>query len=269
MAAIKKYTEAQLKRYVGHLTQEAYFKHQPSNKEINMALHHLNKNLTPERGESKKEILRYYRKRKKEVYAIKRKDIVTAFECVITAPAGLTEIQRVQFFDVSQKFLEETYGKENILTSIMHANEGIRDTDGKVLYGHWHMHSMIMPITKIENKKESQKNFSHKLCCKEIINLKHLKQWHDKFQKYCDANLPFKAPVYMGGKTGGNNRSIEELKLESKYQIEHQKVLELEQEREKLQEQITHLNEQLAKLTWDNSNTWGNTSTWGEYTYGA
>ena len=105
--------------------------------------------------------------------------------------------------------------------------------------------------------------------CKEVINLRHLKEWHNKFQKFCDSNLPFKAQVYMGGKTGGNNRSIEELKLESKYQIEHQKVIELEKEREKLQEQITQLNEQLAKLTWDNSNTWGNTSTWGEYTYGA
>lgn len=259
MAAKTTYTDAALSKYLGHLTQEGYFKHAPSNTEIDMNLHHLNKNMTPECGSTKKEILNHYRERKKQLYCYNRPDMVTALEWTITAPDGLTEQQRMQFFDASLDYLRQTYGSENIITSFVHANEGIKDLDGSVIYGHWHMHTLLIPVAEIKNPKRIHKDFTEKICNKEVCTLKHLKNWHKNFQAYCDEHLPFKAQVYMGGKTGGKSRSVNEIKADTKYQMEHQRVLELEKELQQLRDQLNAQHEH----TWGNTSTWGNSQSWG------
>ena len=259
MAAKKTYTDAALRKYIGHLTQEGYFTHAPKNAEIDMSLHHLNKNMTPENGATKKEILKHYRDRKKQLYSYNRKDVVTALEWTITAPAGLNEEQRMQFFDTSLNYLKETYGSENIITSFMHANEGIRDLDGNVIYGHWHMHTLLIPVVEIKKPTKSQANFKEKICNNDLCTYKHLRNWHKNFQKYCDTHLPFKANVYMGGITGGKNRSVNEIKADTKYQMEHQRVLELEKELQQLRDQLNAQHEH----TWGNTSTWGNSQSWG------
>ena len=261
MAALKKYHENEIKRYLGHLTQEPYFHHKPSNSEINMSLHNLNKNMIPDRGNTKKEIFEYYQNRKNELYAINRKDTLTGFEWVITAPDGLTESQEMQFFNVSLDFLKETYGEENIITCFLHANEGIRDENNNLIYGHKHIHTMIIPVTKITKEKPAYKNYTHKICYRDVINTAHLMQWHHRFQSYCDAHLPFKAQVYKGGITRANSKDVKLQKAETKYELEHQKVLDLENE-------ITKLREKIAEYELQQTNSWGNNATWCEYTYG-
>ncbi|SDI51665.1 Plasmid recombination enzyme [Pseudobutyrivibrio sp. 49] len=260
MAAKKNYTDYKLKRYVTHLTQECYFNKQPSNKEIDMSLHHLNKNMTPERGNSKKEILAYYRHRLSQLYHLNRKNLVTGLEWVITAPTGLTEEQRWKFFDVSLDYLKETYGEENIITAFVHANEGIKNK-GVVLYGEWHMHTLLIPVKDIENPMPRHKGFTQKICNRDVCTLAHLRQFHKSFQAYVDEHLPFKAQVYKGGITSANSKDVKLLKAETKYEIEHQKVLEQHREIEKLREKI-------AEIELNKTNSWGNNATWGEYTYG-
>lgn len=266
MAAKKTYTEAALIKYIGHLTQEGYYEHAPSNEEINMNLHHLNKNLTPEYGDSKRDIIKHYRERKKELYCFNRSDVVTALEWTITAPDALSEEERLQFFEASLSYIKEVYGAENVITGFMHANEGIRDLNGKVLYGHWHAHYIVIPVTKIASPKPIHKNFTEKICNKEVCTLKHLKNWHKNFQDFCDKHLPFKAQVYMNGKTGGLNRSVKEIKAETKYEREHQKVLELENEIAVLKEKI-HSLEQQKTVTKEHG--WGHSheSSWGNKTH--
>lgn len=260
MAAKKNYTDYVLKRYVPHLTQECYFFKQPSNKEIDMSLHHLNKNMTPERGNSKKEILAYYRQRLSQLYHLNRKNLITGLEWVITAPAGLTEKEKLQFFDVSLDYLKETYGAENIITAFMHANEGIK-VNGVVKYGEWHMHTLLIPVKDIENPKPRHKGFTQKICHRDVVTLDHLKKWHGNFQQYCDTHLPFNAQVYKGGITNANSKDVKILKAETKYELEHKKVIELENELTKLREKITEI--ELSK-----TNSWGNDTAWDEYTYG-
>lgn len=262
MAAKKTYTEAALRQYLGHLTQEKYFEHLPSNAEIRMDLHKNNRNLTPEKGETKKEILKHYHKRKKELYCMKRDDVVTALEWTCTAPAELTEEERYLFFDETLHYLEDAYGKENIICSFVHTNEGIRDQDGTVLYGHWHMHTMIIPTVEVKDKNPAHKmsQYKEKICNNELVTMKHLKNWHKNYQAHLDTHLPFKAQVDKGGRAAnGKSRSVKEIKLETKLEIERSKNIEIEKKLEveikkniEAERKISELETKLQERTLDN-----------------
>jgi len=65
------------------------------------------------------------------------------------------------------------------------------------------MHAIVIPVAKITKPRPLHKGNTEKICNKKVCTLKHLKNWHKNFQKFCDDHLKFKAQVYMGGKTGG------------------------------------------------------------------
>ena len=156
MASVEKFTDAAVTNQLRHNAREIITN---SNKDIDKARTHLNYSLTPERSLSPRA---YYAARKKELYVYGRKDVKTMAGWIITAPKELSSKQEEQtFFQSVYNFLENRYGKENVIQATVHYDEGkkvksvdrwgkvLTDDEGKPIYkiavGRPHLHFDFIP----------------------------------------------------------------------------------------------------------------------------
>ena len=161
------------------------------NPEIDPQRTHLNYNLAPQHNH-----MEFIKQRLSEVYCLNRKDVNVMCSWVVTAPKDLEPRQQEDFFKESYKFLENRYGKENIISSYVHLDETTP-----------HMHFAFIPV--VYDKKKDR----YKVSAKERVNKFELKSFHSDYQEHLDrANIRCNV---LNEATREGNKSIDELKRQS------------------------------------------------------
>lgn len=198
MAHIEKFA----KNSVGHLF--AHFERKKengefvkfSNQEIDITKTDQNYNLAWNRDKKQYQI---YKDRLSQVQVFNRNDVKTLCSCVTTIPQDTylkfkdNPKSIREFFEHSYKFLENRYGKQNVVSSFVHMDETTP-----------HMHFAFIPVV-FDKKKNIEK-----VCAKEVITKTELKTFHKDYQEYLDNNLSYDCLVHTG--ITKENKTIKELK---------------------------------------------------------
>ena len=147
--------------------KEAY----KSNKDIDLSRSHLNYHLV---GAPKSTYLRFCQERIQTVGCPRvRKDSTYAVETLYTASpeflGSMTSEQQRQYFQHCLAYAQQTFGKENIISAVVHMDESTP-----------HMHLLFVPITK-----------DGRLSAKDILgNAKSLTKHQDQFYAYMHRFYP-------------------------------------------------------------------------------
>lgn len=165
------------------------------NQEIDHSKTYLNYNLAPEHKNMTD--YEFMKKRCEEFKILKRKDVNWLVSWVITMPADYTGNKEL-FFKEAYNFMENRYGKENVVSSYVHLDETSP-----------HMHFCFVPVIFDKKKQE------YKVNAKQCINKIELKQIHPQMQEYLEKKLQTKVNI-LNGATVEGNKTIEQLKKEEK-----------------------------------------------------
>ena len=255
MARVEKYTAGVVSYHLRHNTRES--PKPPINIEIDSERCYLNYTLSSH-GEIAKECYSYYKQRISEVYLYGNKAVNTMAQWVITAPADLSKEGESAFFEAAHNYCNSLYGERNCVQSVVHYDEGVRNSNGDIIAGRPHLHYSFIPIVKNKrfmkpnahgNITESAK-YKEKVCANDLLNKKHLQNWHIDFQNYLDRR-GIKCSV-LNGATAEGNRTVEQLKKETK-------LRELEKENELLKEQVKDLKKahEITASPWSDSSRSG------------
>lgn len=149
-----------------------------SNENLDRERTHLNYNLathqTMDQGE-------FVRKRCAEVHCQNRKDVNVMATWVVTVPKDLPEQEHKAFFQASYDFLQQRYGRENVVSAYVHMDEVTP-----------HMHFAFVPVK--HGFKEDKKNPDisteyRKVSAKEVLNRRELQAFHPALQRYVEREL--------------------------------------------------------------------------------
>lgn len=221
MAALVKYTATEIDNHLKHNTREfTNADGSPKNPDIygeltskNRCLHPSDRVPTKEGQTEAQKCKAYYRERMKELYHMKRADLVCAAEWCCTCPKEITDpAEQERFFDATYRFLNSKYGEENCIQCVIHYDEGIRDKDGNRVLGSPHLHYMFIPTVKVTdtNPEHKQSQYDEKVNAKGLLTKTHLGRFHNEYQAFIDKE-GINGRV-LNGATGGKNRTVEELK---------------------------------------------------------
>ena len=258
MAAMKKFKQQSVPYIIMHNTRSYGIK-KPGNEDIDFSRSKDNYFLTPViHGRTPQEIKHYYKETIGQYYQYGSKRLVTAVEWVCTAPPGLSEEQRREFFQATYDFLNSMYGEQNCIMAVVHKDEKVFDYRGKKVAGEDHMHYTFIPAVKVTdtNPKHKVSKFEYKVCADKLFKKKDLLNFHPMYQEYLDTHLPFKAVVHKSeiGKGYLNNyKTVEHLKDKTKISLARERIHELEHTLERTQ---------TRDHVWGGSGTWGSAS-WG------
>ena len=174
------------------------------NQEIDHSKTYMNYNLAPKHENMTD--YEFMKKRCEELKILKRKDVNWLVSWVITMPADYTGDKEL-FFKETYNFMENRYGKENVVSSYVHLDETSP-----------HMHFCFVPVIFDKKKQE------YKVNAKQCINKIELKQIHPQIQEYLENKLKTKVNI-LNGATAEGNKTIEQLKNEEK--VKKQVISEL------------------------------------------
>ena len=194
------------------------------NPDIDPQRTHLNYNLAPQHDQ-----MDFIKQRLSEVYCLNRKDVNVMCSWVVTAPKDLALGQQEDFFKESYKFLENRYGKENVISSYVHLDETTP-----------HMHFAFIPV--VYDKKKDR----YKVSAKERVNKFELKSFHSDYQEHLD-----KAKIrcnVLNEATKEGNRSIEELKRQSAADRLQEVTEKTSKNNSKAQEEVQGIKDSLIPL---------------------
>lgn len=161
------------------------------NQDIDTAFSGMNYNRGPDRSISQWEFIK---KRCSEVYCMNRKDVNVMCSWVITAPKDLKNDDMHRFFASAYKFLENRYGKENIISAYVHMDETTP-----------HMHFAFIPV--VFDKKKQR----YKVSAFEVITKQELKVFHTELNQHISKELGYEVGI-LNEATKDGNKSITELK---------------------------------------------------------
>ena len=233
MASVVKFHAAAVSQELRHNNREILHS---SNPDIDPSRSADNDDLTPDHGGMSP--YEYYKSRLNELYIYdpRRTDINTAFGWVVTLPRDISDPENEQrFFEAVADFLEDRYGPENCVSVTIHRDEG----------GQPHLHYIGIPAVA-NNMRDEDHPQAEKLSCKEVINRAELRTFHADLQKYLDEH-GIDAKVHTGV-TGGNNRTVDDLKRET--------AAELRAEIDRLQEIERKYNELLQERSVPERSRW-------------
>ena len=168
------------------------------NQDINTALSGMNYNLAPKRDITQGEFIK---KRCQEVYCMNRKDVNVCCSWIVTAPKDLKENDLPNFFAKTYDFLQNRYGKDNVVSAYVHMDETTP-----------HIHFAFVPVT-YDKKKER-----YKVSAFEVITKKDLQSFHSDLEKHVSKELGYEVAI-LNGATKDGNKSIQELKRQSATEI--------------------------------------------------
>lgn len=175
-----------------------------------------------------------YKQRLKEVYAMKRADLVKAISWVVTQPKEYAGDSQ-QFFKIVSEFMCEHFGADNVIQGWVHLDE---ETP--------HAHFLIVPVT--EDKKRHVES-GLKLNASEYTSRKAYRNFHPAMQRYLTEH-GIMANINTGITREKGNRSISELKRETELEELKNRIYTLEKEVEELRSR---------ERTRATERTWGNT----------
>ena len=196
MASVEKFSKSSIVNQLRHIERTIQ---NPSNPDIDREKSNQNYSLVHRNISS----YDYYKERLSQCYLYNREDVKTTFGWIVTCPEDLPEDQTDLFFYNVHDFLNERYGEENCIQSVVHKDES----------GRPHIHWIGIPVVK--DKKHSQ---GIKVCCNDVINRKDLRNFHDDLDRYLKNN-GLNCSVKTGiTKAQGGNRTVAEMKKERETQ---------------------------------------------------
>jgi len=222
MAHKQKYTRAG----IGHM-----FHHYERSKDIpdlDTSRSHLNYNLAADEQPLKQ--LDFLHKRLSQVKVHNRKDVNVMVDWVVTAPKDLAQRDEKRFFEATYAFLNNRYGKENVISAYVHMDEVTP-----------HMHYAFIPIVP------DQKKGGYKLSAKETITRADLRSFHGELYKSLQTALGYPVGV-LNGLTRDGNQSIENLKRHSAIEQINKIALTRAQSAQIEQERISATKETLKAI---------------------
>ena len=166
------------------------------NQKIDNSKTYLNYNLAPKHEETDYEFMK---KRCEDLKILKRKDVNWLVSWVVTLPTDYAGDEKV-FFQETYNFLENRYGKENVVSAYVHLDETSP-----------HIHFCFVPVI-FDNKKQQ-----FKVNAKKCIDKNELKYIHPQMQEYLEKKLQTKVSI-LNGATIEGNKTIEQLKKETDIQ---------------------------------------------------
>ena len=166
------------------------------NQKIDNSRTYLNYNLAPKHEGTDYEFMK---KRCEDLKILKRKDVNWLVSWVVTLPTDYTGDEKV-FFQETYNFLENRYGKENVVSAYVHLDETSP-----------HIHFCFVPVV-FDNKKQQ-----FKVNAKKCIDKSELKYIHPQIQEYLENKLHTKVNI-LNGATIEGNKTIEQLKKETDIQ---------------------------------------------------
>ena len=155
------------------------------NRDIDSSRTMNNYNLAPVHDNGQ---MSFVRDRLSQVEYVKRNNINVMCAWVLTLPKGFPNER--EFFEESYRFLENRYGKENVISAYVHKDEVSP-----------HLHFAFIPVK------------DNRLCASRVIDMNELKTFHKELQSYLEETLKQDVPV-LNGATAGGNRTVAEMKAE-------------------------------------------------------
>ena len=199
MAHIAKYKKFALGHMLNHYARSKDIEKAVvrSNDNIDASRTHLNYNLAEHQQLIQ---LDFVHKRLSEIRVQNRKDINVMLDWVVTLPKLLNSDEQERFFRETYNFLNERYGKENVISAYVHLDEITP-----------HMHYSFIPV--VEDKKKG----GYKLSAKEKITKNDLKSFYFDLSKYLENSFGRDVGI-LNEVTKYGNKEIAELKRESIYE---------------------------------------------------
>lgn len=192
MAHVEKYTRGAMGNMLAH-----YNRTKASSKSlIDPARTHLNYNLAD--TDQPLTQLDFIHKRLSEIKVLNRKDVNVFCDWIVTAPQELSENEYADFFRETYKFLNNRYGKDNVISAYVHMDESQP-----------HIHYAFVPVAT-----DKKKNIP-KLSAKEVITLKELKVFHKNLSTHLNGIFGRDIGI-LNGATDLGNKTIEQLRKSSK-----------------------------------------------------
>lgn len=202
MAHAAKFAANAVGRMCGHYGRTEGDGVRRSNENIDPARTHLNYNLAPEHDGGQ---IAFMQKRLSEVKLQKRADVNVLCDWVVTLPVDekfkrfnpeIQRIETIKFFRASYDFLEQRYGRENVVSAYVHMDEKTP-----------HLHFAFIPVT------EDKKKGGFKVSAKEVLSRSDLRTFHTDLQKA----LRERGVILdvLNGATKDGNKTVAELKKES------------------------------------------------------
>ena len=163
------------------------------NQEIDTEKTRLNYNLAEDKNQ-----LDFIKKRTSDVRCLNRKDVNVMTYWVVTLPEKIKSAEdQEKFFKETYNFLENEYGKENVISSFVHLDETTP-----------HMHFAFIPV--VTDKKRGDL----KVSAKELITRKHLQEFHPKLENHMEKVFGRDIGI-LNDATKAGNKSVSELKGET------------------------------------------------------
>lgn len=207
MAHFEKYTSGA----IGHMLAHYDRTHSSSTSKIDESKTILNYNLAAK--DQPLSQLDFIHKRLSEIKVLKRKDVNVMCDWIVTAPQELSKDDLPLFFAETYKFLNDRYGKENVISAYVHLDETTP-----------HIHYAFVPVVM-----DKKKNIP-KLSAKERVPVRELKTFHPDLTKYMKSVFGRDIGI-QNDATALGNQTIKQLKQKSenleKFKIEPVPVTEL------------------------------------------
>jgi len=191
MAHLEKYTAGA----IGHMLAHYDRTHSSSTSLIDKKRTALNYNLAAE--DQPLSQLDFIHKRLSEIKVLKRADINVMCDWIVTAPKTLNPDELPTFFTETYKFLNERYGRENVISAYVHLDETTP-----------HIHYAFVPVVM-----DKKKNIP-KLSAKERITRKELNTFHPDLTKRMTAIFGRDIGIQNDATTLGN-QTIKQLRQKS------------------------------------------------------
>lgn len=175
MAHVQKFSKSAVAGLSSHIERKTL---NHSNEDINTDKSHLNYDLCEKEGNMNERLS----DRLEDVHCLNRADVKVMADWILTLPQNLKEIpeeSQKQFFEQSYEFLSDRYGKENVLSAMVHNDETTP-----------HMHFAFTPVTFDEKKQHN------KVSAKEVLTRQDLKTFHQDLDKHLKEKIP---EIYQGG----------------------------------------------------------------------
>jgi hypothetical protein len=197
MASVKKFTNSAVRQQLRHNSRETL---NPSNSDIDPSRSQLNYKLSPNRKFIDKHLTdyEYYKLRLSCLHVFNRADVKTMAGWLVTAPKCLAVEKHQIFFQEVYNFLENRYGKQDIVQAIVHNDETTP-----------HLHFLFIPAVKdAKNRKPS----GEKVCANDVLTRQELRTFHPALQEHLNrAGIDAKI---LNGATAAGNRTVAEMKRE-------------------------------------------------------
>lgn len=227
MARFKKFTQPAVCNELRHNARQIK---NNSNTDIDTSRTHLNYNLAPKRDMT---AYQYFKQRKSELYCMNRADVKVMIGWIVTAPEDLKSEDEATFFKTVYDFMEDRYGKENIIQAYVHYDEGktIKSEDRwgnpvETTIGRPHIHFCFIPATDDINPKHQQQE---KICANDVLK-PDIYRFHPELQECLDSKGIHVSILNGITQKNGRNYTVEELKHQTDLLQELERLRKLEQQ---------------------------------------